>query len=43
VKAGNLLVTKEADLKVADFGVSQSLSETILGDIAGSYGARFIF
>jgi serine/threonine protein kinase len=35
VKAANLLVTRDADIKVADFGVSEKVSESIFGEIAG--------
>lgn len=35
VKAGNILVTKDGEAKVADFGVSEQLTNTLDGEIAG--------
>lgn len=37
VKAGNILVTREGDAKVADFGVSEQLTNTLDGEMAGRY------
>eukprot|EP01127_Copromyxa_protea_P008114 TRINITY_DN1857_c0_g1_i2.p1 TRINITY_DN1857_c0_g1~~TRINITY_DN1857_c0_g1_i2.p1 ORF type:complete len:440 (-),score=61.05 TRINITY_DN1857_c0_g1_i2:30-1349(-) len=36
VKAANILVTRDAEIKVADFGVSEKVSESVFGEIAGS-------
>eukprot|EP01127_Copromyxa_protea_P006241 TRINITY_DN1605_c1_g1_i2.p1 TRINITY_DN1605_c1_g1~~TRINITY_DN1605_c1_g1_i2.p1 ORF type:complete len:500 (-),score=153.05 TRINITY_DN1605_c1_g1_i2:694-2193(-) len=36
VKAGNILVNSNGDAKVADFGVSEQLANTLDGEIAGS-------
>jgi len=36
VKAANILVTRGGDIKVADFGVSETLSQAIEGEVAGS-------
>ena len=37
MKAANILATRDGNVKLADFGISQSLADSFLGDIAGSY------
>eukprot|EP01126_Amoeba_proteus_P048494 TRINITY_DN5605_c0_g1_i15.p1 TRINITY_DN5605_c0_g1~~TRINITY_DN5605_c0_g1_i15.p1 ORF type:complete len:432 (-),score=78.57 TRINITY_DN5605_c0_g1_i15:322-1617(-) len=36
VKAANILVTDDASVKLADFGVAEKISESIFGEVAGS-------
>ncbi len=42
MKAATILVTRDADIKVADFGVSEKVSESIFGEIAGRFAYSLV-